>query len=314
MSNPILGRVEQDARNGYVGFRDDARAQQGGYQQTQYPQQGYPQQGYPQQGYPQQGGYGQTQPGFPQEPPVQGGGWGGGGGGRALTIDDVIMKTGVLFAVMIAVAVPAWFLSPTFGPMIWGVGLVGGLGIALYLMFSKKAVHPAVAVAYAAFQGLFVGAISQSYSRIFDYQVTGATNVPIHQGIVFQAVLATVCVFGAMLFLYRSGLVKVTQKFRAVVSMMMLGYFVFALINLGFAMITDTPFGIGGSGPIGIAISVFAVGLASVTLMLDFDSIETALRTNAPESYSWTLALGLLATLVWLYLEILRLLGRLRSE
>ena len=96
--------------------------------------------------------------------------------------------------------------------------------------------------------------------------------------------------------------------------MAVLGYFVFALVNLGYALITDTPFGIGGSSGLGIAISVFAIGLASVTLALDFDNIETAIRTNAPESYSWTLALGLLATLVWLYLEILRLLGRLRSE
>ena len=318
MSNPILGRVEQDARNGYVGFRDHAQTPQGGYQQTQTPQyggpqQGYGRQGYGQQGYGQPGGYQQTQPGFPQDPTVQhGGGWGG-DGGRSVTIDDVIMKTAALFAVMLAAAVPAWFLAPTLGLAVWGVGLVGGLGITLYLMFSKKPVSPALAVAYAVFQGLFVGAISRSYHEVFDVAVTGQT-LPIFQSIVVQAVLATLCVFGAMLFLYKSGIVKVTQKFRAVVSMMVLGYFVFALINLAYAMITSTPFGIGGSGMLGIGISIFAVGLASVTLALDFDNIDTAIRTNAPESYSWTLALGLVATLVWLYLEILRLLGRLRSE
>ncbi|WP_201465632.1 Bax inhibitor-1/YccA family membrane protein [Janibacter melonis] len=312
MSNPILGRVEQDARNGYVGFRDDARAQQGGYQQTQYPQQGYPQQGYPQQGYPQQGGYGQTQPGFPQEPPVQGGGWGGGGGGRALTIDDVLVKTGALFTVVIAVGAVAWFLtsSAALGPAIWGVGIVGTLGIGLYVAFSKRPVSPFVAVLYAAFQGLFVGAVSASYATYFD-----PAGTPVFQGIVAQAVLATVCVFGAMLFLYRSGLVKVTQKFRAVVSMMLLGYFVFALINLAYVMFFGGgQFGFGGSGLLGIGISVFATGLAAVTLMLDFDNIETAIRTNAPESYSWTLAIGLVVTIVWLYLELLRLLARLRSE
>lgn len=310
MSNPILNRVEQDARNGYVGFRDHAQTPQGGYQQA--PTQAYGgQQGYG-QGYPQ-GGYQQTQPGFPQDPTVQhGGGWGG-GGGRSVTIDDVVMKTGALFAVMLAVAAPAWFLAPSLGLAIWGVGLVGGLGITLYLMFARKPVSPALAVAYAVFQGMFVGAISRSYHEAFDIAVTGQA-MPIMQSIVVQAVLATLCVFGAMLFLYRSGIVKVTQKFRAIVSMAVLGYFVFALVNLGYALITDTPFGIGGSSGLGIAISVFAIGLASVTLALDFDNIETAIRTNAPESYSWTLALGLLATLVWLYLEILRLLGRLRSE
>lgn len=77
---------------------------------------------------------------------------------------------------------------------------------------------------------------------------------------------------------------------------------------------TNTPFGIGGTGIIGIGISVFAIGLAAVTLMLDFDDIETAIATGAPVKYSWLLGMGLLVTLVWLYLEILRLLGRLRSS
>lgn len=311
MSNPILGRVEQDARNGYVGFRDHAQTPQGGYQQA--PTQTYGgQQGYG-QGYPQ-GGYQQTQPGFPQDPTVQhGGGWGG-DGGRSVTLDDVLMKTGALFAVMLAVAIPSWFLAPTFGLAIWGVGLVGGLGITLYLMFAKRPVSPALAVAYAVFQGMFVGAISATYHRQFDQAITGTAGTSIFQSIVVQAVLATLCVFGAMLFLYKSGIIKVTQKFRAIVSMAVLGYFVFALVNLGYALITSTSFGIGGSGMLGIGISLFAIGLAAVTLTLDFDNIETAIQTRAPEAYSWTLALGLLATLVWLYLEILRLLGRLRSE
>ena len=288
MSNPILGRVEQDARNGYVGFRDHAQTPQGGYQQAQ--------------------------PGFPQDPTVQhGGGWGG-DGGRSVTLDDVLMKTGALFAVMLAVAIPSWFLAPTFGLAIWGVGLVGGLGITLYLMFAKRPVSPALAFAYAVFQGMFVGAISATYHRQFDQAITGAAGTSIFQSIVVQAVLATLCVFGAMLFLYKSGIIKVTQKFRAIVSMAVLGYFVFALVNLGYALITSTPFGIGGSSMLGIGISLFAIGLAAVTLTLDFDNIETAIQTRAPEAYSWTLALGLLATLVWLYLEILRLLGRLRSE
>ena len=126
--------------------------------------------------------------------------------------------------------------------------------------------------------------------------------------------IGTLCVFAAMLMLYKTGLVKVTAKFRSVVSMMLVGYLLFALVNLVFALVTNTPFGIGGTGIIGIGISVFAIGLAAVTLMLDFDDIETAIATGAPVKYSWLLGMGLLVTLVWLYLEILRLLGRLRSS
>ena len=300
MSNPILDRVERDAQNGYVGFRDNVRTPQGGYQQaptqTSYPQGGFP----------------QTQPGFPQQPPVaHPGGWGG-DGGRAVTLDDVLMKTAALFAVVIAVGAFAWAVTSAspLGPVIWGVGLIGSLGLGLCIAFRRRPVSPIVATLYAAFQGLFVGAISRSYAAVFD-----PPGTPFFEGIVTQAVLATLCVFGAMLLVYRSGLVKVTQKFRAVVSMMLLGYFVFAMINLGYMLFfSGAPFGFGGSGPLGIGISVFATGLAAVTLMLDFDNIETAIATRAPESYSWTLAIGLIVTIVWLYLELLRLLGRLRSE
>lgn len=321
MSNPFLERVEKDARSGYAGFHEPSAQEraatqqvpQGGYGQQQYGQQGgYPQQGYPQQGYGQQpyGGYEQQPtPGYGQPPaPPQ---------GRPITLDDVMMKTGALFAVMLAVAVPAWLVTgavPGAGALLWGIGLIGGLGMAIYLMFRRKPVTPTLAIAYAVFQGLFVGAISRMYSNEFDVVAGGGGNVPVHQGIVFQAVLATVCVFGAMLTLYKTGVIKVTQKFRAIISMMVVGYFIFALVNLGFALITSTRFGIGGSGPLGIGISLFAIGLAALFLTLDFDNIETAIQTRAPEAYSWTLALGLLATLVWLYLEILRLLGRLRDS
>lgn len=311
MTNPILSRVEDDARNGYVGFRDTASTPQGGFQQTQT-------QGYGQaQGYGQtapQPGYGHPQPGFPQQGgPVGGFGGDGGGGGRSVTLDDVLMKTGALFALLLAVAVPSWLLTPAIGPVLWGVGLVGTLGIMLFLMF-KKTVSVPLIIAFTVFEGMFVGAISATYSNVFDSAAGGQTG-SIFEGIVVQAVLATVCVFGAMLFLYRSGLVKVTQKFRAVVGMMTLGYFVFALINLGYMVFFDgSPFGFGGTGIVGIGISVFATGLAAVNLMLDFDSIDMAIRTGAPEKYSWQLAFGLMVTVVWLYLEILRLLARLRSE
>lgn len=324
MTNPILGRVEQDAQSGYAGFRDTQAPQQqygqAGYGQQQYGQQGYaPQQGYGQQPYggqvPQQygqQGYGQPQPGYGQPGPV--GGFGGGdGGGRALTLDDVLVRTGALFAVVVGVAAAAWVgssLSPAIGGLAWMAGLVGTLAIGLFIMFRRKPIGAALAVVYAAFEGLFVGAISQNYATVFDEPGT-----PIFEGIVVQAVLATLCVFGAMLVLYRTGVIKVTAKFRAIVGMALVGYFVFSLINLGYMLFFDgAPFGFGGTSLLGIGISLFATGLAAVTLALDFDSIETAIRTGAPVGYGWHLAIGLVVTIVWLYLEILRLLARLRAD
>ncbi|UUZ44125.2 Bax inhibitor-1/YccA family protein [Janibacter limosus] len=324
MSNPILDRVQKDAQRGYAGFRDTGRPQQG-YSQ---PRAGYGQQGYA----PQQGGYGQApggygqqpygrapaghgqqpQPGYGQPGPV--GGLGGdGGGGRAITLDDVLMRTGALFAVMLAVAAVGWGLSamvPALGSIMLMVGLVGTIGMSLFMMFRRKPVGAVVAVLYAVLEGALVGPISGFYHAIYD-----APGTSVFESIVTRAIPATLCVFGAMLVLYRTGVIKVTAKFRAIVSMMIVGYFVFSLINLGYMMFFDgSPFGFGGTGWLGIAISVFGTGLAAVTLALDFDAIDTAIRTSAPVSYGWHPAIGLLVTLVWLYLELLRLLARLRSD
>lgn len=298
MSNPFLDRVEKDAQSGYAGFggRGDATPNAASAGTTAAMQQQQLEQMWQQP----------TTAHYPQGTPIR---------ERAVTIDDVMAKTGLLFGALLVAAVFAWWASatiPGLGTLLWGIGLVGTLGIGIAMMFMKSVNVPLI-VTYAVVEGLFVGAISQSYANVFDGAATGEA-LPWYQGIVFQAVLATLCVFGAMLFLYRSGLVKVTQKFRAVVSMALVGYFIFAIVNLVFSLATKSAFGIGGTGALGIGISLFAIGLAAVTLMLDFDNIETAITTGAPEKYSWILAMGLIVTLVWLYLEILRLLGRLRSS
>ena len=302
MSNPILNRVARNAeRGGYAGFRTPA---------PQRGQQPPPPPGYGQQGGYQQQGYGQPQPGYgqPQAAP-----FGGGDGGRAITLDDVLVRIAVLFAVLLGVAGVTWFAtmaSATVGAAAWGLGLVGTLALGIYMAFRRKPIGPVLALVYAGFEGLFVGAISATFRQAFDKPGT-----PIFESIVTQAVLATLCVFGAMLLLYTTRVIKVTQKFRAVVSMLIMGYFVFSLINLGYMLFFDgSPFGFGGTGLLGIGISVFATGLAAVTLALDFDSIETAISHRLPQSYAWHLAMGLVITLVWLYLELLRLLARLRSD
>lgn len=285
-SNPVFNRIEREAQQGYAGF--DRRA---------------PQPPGSTAGMAGADGYSNQQLedmyARPSAGPIQTG---------RLTLDDVVMKTTGLFAVVLLFAAVGWVLAPQAGPVLLLGGIAATLGLGLVIAF-KKTISVPLILAYAVVEGLLVGAVSNIYSTAFD-----PPNTPVFQGIVAQAVLATLSVFAGMLLAYKTGLIKVTAKFRRILTMAIIGYAIFALVNLGYALITNTPFGIGGSGALGIGISIFAIGLASLSLALDFDSIEQAIAAGAPEKYSWLLAHGLIVTLVWLYLEILRLLGRLRSE
>ncbi len=283
-SNPVFDRIEKESSKGYAGFGGAPRQQptpgRGG-QDAMSSQQ-------------LQDLYNQ-----PAAGPVQ---------TRRLTIDDVVMKTTGLFAIVLVVAAIAWQLTPSIGmPLMLG-GIAATLVLGLVIAF-KKTISVPLIVTYAVVEGVFVGAISNYYALMFD-----APGTPVFKGIVAQAVMATLSVFAGMLIAYMTGIIKVTEKFRRIVTMAVIGYAIFALINLGYALYTGTRFGIGGTGALGIGISVFAIGLASAMLAVDFDSIDRAIAAGAPEKYSWLLAHGLIVTLVWLYLEILRLLGRLRSN
>ena len=287
-TNPVFNRIEREAQEGYAGFRDRAPQQQ----PTAAPSWGQPGTMTDQQ---LQDLYNQ-----PAATPVQAG---------RVTLDDVVMKTLGLFSLVLVFAVVGWQLAPT--PM-GGAVMLGGIALTLVLglvIAFKKTISVPLIVTYAVVEGVFVGAISNYYSLIFD-----GPNVEPFKGIVAQAVIATLSVFAGMLLAYKTGLIKVTEKFRRIVTMAVIGYAIFAVINLVYALVTQTPFGIGGTGPLGIGLSLFAIGLASMSLAVDFDSIDRAIATGAPQKYSWLLAHGLIVTLVWLYLEILRLLGRLRSQ
>ncbi len=222
---------------------------------------------------------------------------------RRVTMDDVIMKTLGLFAIVLVTAAGGWAVAannPAAGSAIWIGGMIGTLVIGLMIAFKKTLSVPLILL-YAVVEGLFMGAVSQFFNELYP-------------GIVGQAVLATLATFAGMFLAYKFGLIKVTAKFRRIMTMMIFGYVIFAIVNFIFAVVwSDSPFGFGGTGGWGIAISIFAVGLASFTLALDFDSIEGAIRTGAPQKYSWLLAHGLIVTLVWLYIEFLRLFARLRS-
>ncbi len=221
-----------------------------------------------------------------------------------VTLDDVLMKTMMLFGILLATTAFSWVTmgsNRALGSTLWMVGMFGGLGVGLAIAFMKK-ISPPLIIAYAALEGLFVGAIS----RVFEGQ---------YRGIVATAVVATLCVFVAMFVGWKAGYIKVTARARRIVGMAMVGYLIFGLISLAVAMLG------GGNGwglfpfgtPLGIGISLFVVGLAAYTLAMDFDSIDQAIRTGAPEKYSWLLAHGLIVSVVWLYLEVLRLIAQFRE-
>lgn len=284
-SNPAFNRIEQDARNGYAGFRGGAGATSGAGQQMSAQQ---------------------LQDMYDSPSALRS------GTGRGVTMDDVIMKTLALFAIVLVTGAIGWGFAaanPGIGFALWAGGGILMLVLGLVIAFKKTLSVPLI-LAYAAVEGVFVGAISQFYAGRFD---PVGVDVVSFQGIVPQAVLATVATFAGMLIAYKTGLIKVTARFRKIMTMMLIGYALFAVVNFIFAIVTNTPFGIGGSSLLGVGISVFAVGLAAFTLALDFDAIDRAIATGAPQQYSWLLAHGLVVTLVWLYLEFLRLLARLRQ-
>ena len=281
MANPAYNRIEKDAQSGYAGFGGQPSPSAQSAAAAQAATAGMTAQQL-------QDLYNQ-----PTAGPVQ---------TQRVTMDDVIMKTLGLFAIVLVTGAVGWTVSaanPDVGMALWLGGMIGTLALGLVIAFKKTLSVPLILI-YAVVEGLFMGAVSQYFNELYP-------------GIVGQAVLATLSTFAGMFLAYRFGLIKVTAKFRRIMTMMIFGYFIFAIVNVIFAAVTDTAFGFGGSGALGIGISLFAVGLASFTLALDFDDIEGAIRTGAPQKYSWLLAHGLIVTLVWLYIEFLRLFARLRE-
>lgn len=223
-----------------------------------------------------------------------------------VTLDDVVMKTLGLFSIVVVVGAASWLAvdsSPNQAlgfPLLLG-GMLGSLALGLVIAF-KKTISVPLIVLYAVLEGVFVGAVSSLFNTLFE-------------GIVTTAVIATVCTFAGMFLGWKVGIIRVTDRSRRIFGMAVIGYLLFGLVNLVVAMMGGGGgFGIGGSGLLGIGISVLGVGLASYSLAVDFDSVDRAVAAQAPEKYSWLLAHGLIVSLVWLYLEILRLLARLRSQ
>jgi uncharacterized YccA/Bax inhibitor family protein len=218
---------------------------------------------------------------------------------RRMTYTDVIMKTAGQFALLVVMAAVSWTLVDTV-PMLWVGGMIVGLVLGLVNAF-KKNPSPLLISLYSIAQGAFLGGISAFYEAQFD-------------GIVLQAVLATFSVFGVALALFSSGKVRVTPKFTRFLLIGMLGYLVFSLLNM-ILVWTGVLEGWGmRGGTLGIVIGIVAVVLATMSLIVDFDSIQRGVEGGAPAKYAWSAAFGLMVTLIWLYLELLRLIAILRGS
>ena len=224
-----------------------------------------------------------------------------------MTYDDVIMKTlACLAVVLVGAAVPMLLVPGLAGPLMI-VGALGGFVLGLVNAF-KREPAPALILAYAALEGMFLGGLTLVLDNLYP-------------GIGLQAVLGTLSVFAVTLVLFRSGKVRATPKAMRFFMIAMIGYAVFSLVNAGLMIFgaTDSMFGVRDSVeimgiPLGVLIGLLAVGLAAFSLIVDFTSVEQGVKAGAPQRYSWTAAFGLTVTLVWLYVEILRILAILRGN
>lgn len=220
--------------------------------------------------------------------------------GDTMTMSSVLKQTGFLFLLLLAAAVYGWTTASaeTLGPIFWIA-----LGVTLVVLITTMIKPQWVKVTgpiYAIAEGVLVGAISKIYSDLWD-------------GIVLQAVLATFAVVLAMLFLYANRIIKVTQRLRSTVMLATAGVFLFYLVSIGLSLFgVNIPF-VWDGGPISILLSVVIIGIAAFNLLLDFDTIERGIKNHAPGWMSWFAAFGLMVTIVWLYLEILRLLALTRD-
>lgn len=218
-----------------------------------------------------------------------------------MTYDDVVIRTFGLLALIVIGGAVAWSVAP--GLMY--VGLIGGLVLGLVNAF-KKVPSPPLIMAYAAFQGLMLGGIS----KIFD---------DAWPGVVVQAVIATIAVFAVVLIAFASGKIRATPRFTKILLIAMGGYLLYSLVNLGFMWFGGmTGFGLNSNVeiagmPLGVVVGVFAVILAAFSFVLDFDAIKRGVDAGAPRIYAWSGAFGLTVTLIWLYVEFLRLFAILRD-
>lgn len=311
--NPIIRRAEAQYQSEYTGP---------GFAAVNQPGQGQPQPGQPQPGQPQPGqagaqgqagqaqagqaqaGYTQAAPSAEQLQQMYAAPAVPGSTGLKMTLNDVIMKTALNFVILLVFAVVGWATAES-APYLWIVAFLVALPLG-FVNALKREVSPILVILYAVFEGVLLGAISRFY------QIYGEANG--NGNIVLTAVTATLVVFAVMLALYTTRIIKVTNRFARVMTVALISYLAFSLISVitmffGVGQVNGVTFGLYGVGWFGIAISIVAVLLAAFCLCLDFEAIAQGIRYGVPERESWRMAFGLMVTLIWLYLELLRLVA-----
>lgn len=221
-----------------------------------------------------------------------------------MTIDDVVARTAMTLGTLIVVAGATWFVTGPVQPAhfgwLIGAALVGmGLGFVIGL---KHITNPAVILGYAAVEGVFVGLAS----KVLSAYAGGDSSI------VAQAVLGTMCASAGMLAVYKFRIIRVTPKFQRFVVAATLGFFLIVAVNLVLRMF-GLNLGVSGLGGLGLVFAVIGVALACFNLLLDFDYVEKGIAAGAPSKDAWFAAFGLTVTLVWLYIELLRILAILRG-
>jgi len=220
---------------------------------------------------------------------------------RPMTYENTISKTVTLFLVVLAFGAVGWFVPALALP-----GAIVGLVLGLVNSFKKEPSVPLI-IAYAAAEGVFLGGIS----GIFEAQWAG---------IVSQAIIGTFAVFAVTLLLFRSGKVRTSPKMTKIFLVAMVGYLVFSVLNVILMLtgVNDDPWGMRGATlwgiPLGVLIGALAVLLAAYSLVMDFELIQNGVQNRVPEKWAWSAAFGLMVTLIWLYVEILRILAILRGS
>jgi len=263
---------------------------------------------YPASGmtYPAYGAPTQTDPYRQQQAPIYGDTTTGG----RMTIDTVVQKSGITLGLVVLTAAATWLLTPAPGALNAGVlyllllvGAFGGFALSLVNSF-KRIVSPGLVIAYAILEGLFVGA----FSKVIDASFGGGEH-----GIVVGAVAGTFAAVAGTLAAYKFFAIKVGQRFRTWVIGAMFGFVAVSLLDVVLG-IFGKDFGFNGFGPMGLLSSVIGLGLGVLMLILDFDFVERGIEAGLPERESWRAAFGLTVTIIWIYVELLRILAILRGD
>jgi uncharacterized YccA/Bax inhibitor family protein len=218
-------------------------------------------------------------------------------GERPITVDDVVTKTAIAAgSAIVAGGLTAW--SGLYGLAL--PAFIVGLVVSLIIIF-KQSTNPALVMTYSIAEGIALGGIAGLINNIYP-------------GIAFQALVGTVGVFVGMLVVYKTGAVKVTPRFTKWMIGALIGVVVLMLANLVASFFIPGGLGLRDGGPLAIIFSLVVIGVAAFSLLMDFDMADQAVRSGAPARFAWYIAFGLMTTLVWLYIEILRLLSYLRQE